>query len=860
MTNFVEPIYEVIINSIDYSDLVDINSIQIMKTNDTLARSAVFSVYNEDSQLGEALTLDISEGQELTIRLSVDGGSTYTYIFIGIVVDKVSVEDGGITRIDCNCMDKLYILNKSQVKISQSLAVNQATYRLEFIDDGTGAGNPGSFVGLTEIVDESTGAPPVYPATSTPIDLAVLPPSTVYRRKTDEQSVYFYNGDFHYAPSTHNIQFLTAQLSPDTGNPYPTNDGITGATAITNTEDWKYYASIYYYDYLLDDEGKTNSSFTIENTLKTILTMQPQGSYEGGCGFTRADISLTKAITAGSTDTIINLNNTLYMRPGNMVKIGGTNTGDDTDGEIAWIESVDDTNTITLDRALAGGAPVATTPLYYETLEYTGITISMFKWNKEDGTVADLLNSGRQDNSIPINYEIFHDPITDKIWGRLISQYEGEPQTGTTDDAIILDDSTGFVPNEPIAWYNGTDWEASTITEVSGNTITISPAFSTAPDSTLYANCRIVDRLANSESSGSIDVLASRVEVISTRRNPKGLIYIGLNVYANSLPGAWAYMAGYDQAQYPYDGNVTTALIAVDETNSLDAEDTLIGYWVSAVDLGSVQHVSKVSVHVGFPNDSFPVKLEHKLPRFSIHGGIDNPASPGVANAWRFPISSELVNVEFNPREAKASFFVGNTDLVSEMKYLFVVCDSSYHYRKREDALGIANRAFVFPILEVQAYPHDEIVYSPIDTEIAVDAGYSADTIPSTLYDKRPFAEIVTDSGDDRRYLEDIDGNTIDLYLPNMATYKFDYIWPTDIIETELANSAYECQKIAVSRLWETVRSFRESRSGCVFDATIQLYNQVVHSNIFSPSLCIGLVYRGNHQEVLGQDFNIEVS
>jgi hypothetical protein len=85
----------------------------------------------------------------------------------------------------------------------------------------------------------------------------------------------------------------------------------------------------------------------------------------------------------------------------------------------------------------------------------------------------------------------------------------------------------------------------------------------------------------------------------------------------------------------------------------------------------------------------------------------------------------------------------------------------------------------------------------------------------------------------------------------------FEYVLPMDTIEEEGAVNAYECQMIAVTRLYEDFLTSEDGQYDCQFDPSVKLHQQLVVSEHYRPEMVMGVVFQGFNTSFQTRQYNV---
>lgn len=276
----------------------EVTGVEVIKTPDTLARTASFKLPRSTQYLEAGNEVAIGQEVIMLARSSQDPSDIITALR-GQIVDKFVREVGGGKSVEVNLVDHTYNISRCGFRRSIYSATFTQEMYLFFKDDGSGAGAPTQYVRKAEMRVKS-GSDYYIPFE----DMDNIPLHSVRRSKDAERSVFMPYTSYEVQDKKKELVFKAAQVDKDdptlalpsqyvAGTPNPpsaTNDG------------WVYKVVASFFVAPLSPFRNTNAN-TIERTLRDILVGDPD-SEDGGAGYPQSMLELTFTYTKGAAVSI----------------------------------------------------------------------------------------------------------------------------------------------------------------------------------------------------------------------------------------------------------------------------------------------------------------------------------------------------------------------------------------------------------------------------------------------------------------------------------------------------------------------------------------------------------------------------
>lgn len=513
---------------------------------------------------------------------------------------------------------------------------------------------------------------------------------------------------------------------------------------VSDGDAWTGVATLYYYD----TQGAYQEA-TISSILGDVLTLSasPPGMVAG--------IRVYGGNQLGIVVAISHANASMYKEIANFTDVV-------IDGTTYFIREVRSNTSLVLVNANENGdfsGLGASGDMTYPTIEYTGLQIRRLNWDKDKGSVGDLIQFCYDNQLLPINYFFQHIPHVDIIRGRLDRQYKAEV-SAVAGAVLTVDDVDGFYPGQRIAYYDTTDsvWREATISTVDYGTvatpvekITLTAAPTNFASGTIYADCKIAYRQQSCEHSISLEDAFCRCEIVSTTNAALPLLNPDLTSTLAAAPaGSWTITGDADNM---VDDKISTMfLLQWQDTGAGlvegDPEEwgmTPLPWEIARWDMGQLEPVSKVMLQVGYTADTLEIAQDGylELPLLTVEGCAEDVAL-GSADKWS-PVSSKLIAHQFDPRTPNTGDFFFDCDLLTEFRHVRIVVDRPFFYKQTENFFGTPTRNRDVPILNLQLYKRPQIRYTSQDEEVSQSLLSPTDQITPHI-GNHPFAQL-TDKG-----------------------------------------------------------------------------------------------------------------
>lgn len=288
--------YDFNINGVSYTVNVS-EAFDITRTPDTLSRTASLSAYEVEQFIEQGA--DLRAGLRVEIEARREGLLGFVEnIFVGTIVDKFVVEEGGADSIDLNMVDDLYRLSRSYAKVSVASQTITKDLFLFFKDDGSGSGAPGQYTRKAEL-REFNGSYFIPWE-----DMDTIPPHSLRRKKDDEPSVYLTFNQYKMQYRKKELVFEAAQVDNTLTPPALPIDYVAGTPdppSLTN-QGWTYKMVASFFKNP-DYPTRNINAQTVENVLRALFAADPLTD-AGGAGFPAAQLALTFAYAKGAATTI----------------------------------------------------------------------------------------------------------------------------------------------------------------------------------------------------------------------------------------------------------------------------------------------------------------------------------------------------------------------------------------------------------------------------------------------------------------------------------------------------------------------------------------------------------------------------
>jgi len=440
-------------------------------------------------------------------------------------------------------------------------------------------------------------------------------------------------------------------------------------------------------------------------------------------------------------------------------------------GATYFIREIRDTTTLMIvnddeDNDFSGLA--ASGSLTYPTLEYTGLQVQRLTWDKEEGTIASLLQWMYDNNLLPRNYHVWLDAENNVVRGRQVRQTRGVVSsvaagaTGYTD--IRLDDVDGFYPGETITWKNSSGtyefFDIEEITYASECITVVGDATAMVANDYVYAYAiDISNRKISIDHVTTMETQYRRVEVISTADQVFPLLTsanLSYNNFDIDPPTSASEWGNHSDAAHPEygmcDNTPDTGYVIYRERTGAGLVDTdpedwgfTVPWTVAEWDLGADTDVDQILLRVGYCEDYIDAELfssyiQHELPMFTAT--VRSASAPADSYA---PCSKQLAGRQFDPQKPNSGEALFDCDLIKRFRYIRLVCDRPFFYKQGEGSGNTPTRRRDIPVLDFQAYRKPDIRYTANDENSSATAGSPTGQITPYI-DQRPFASL-TDQG-----------------------------------------------------------------------------------------------------------------